>query len=57
MKTAQTIYRIVNADGKDDVDMTRREALRIYHQLRMQLFPPALRPAPKRSTKQKRPSR
>ena len=58
MKTVQTIYRIVNSNGKSDIDMTREEALRIFEELRVQLlFPTALRPAPKRSTKQKRPSR
>ncbi len=39
MKKAQSIYRIVNDDGKDDVDMTRAEAVRIYQELRRQLWP------------------
>ena len=48
MKKAEVIYRIVNTDGKDDVDMDRREATRVCLQLRQLLWPPPLRKAGKR---------
>lgn len=42
------IYRIVNEDGKDDVDMSRLEALRVYRTLHELLFPSVPSRKPKR---------
>lgn len=38
MMKAEVIYRVVQ-DEKDDLDMTRAEAIRIYQQLRLLLWP------------------